>query len=98
LLLNVYFHHRMNFPCSVVGLSFSPVFRLIFKRMPDVEKCFANDSDDWRICGVQVLGRASVKRKSCTRPTENCLANFTSLRLCRNLRDNNARLVTTRIP
>lgn len=50
--------------------------------MPDVEKGFANDSDDWRISNVQLLGRASVKRKfrSRVRPAEHCVANLARLR------------------
>jgi hypothetical protein len=48
--------------------------------MPDVEKCFANNSDDWRISEVQLLGKASVKRESRPRPAKNRVANLAPLR------------------
>jgi hypothetical protein len=41
--------------------------------MPDVEKCFANNSDDWRINDVQFPSRASMKTEFRSRPTENRL-------------------------
>src|SRR5438067_11070875 len=65
--------------------------------MPDVEKGFADNSDDWRISDVQFLGRASVKRKSRSCPTKNSCANLTPLRFCRYFTDDNSQLVAGRI-
>jgi hypothetical protein len=41
--------------------------------MPDVEKCFANNSDYWRINDVQFPSRASTQREFRSRPTEDRL-------------------------
>jgi hypothetical protein len=45
--------------------------------MSDVEKGFSDNCDDWRISDVQLLSRASVKRKSSPRPAENRFTNWT---------------------
>jgi len=50
-------------------------FRLIFQGMPYIEKRFSDNSDYWRINDVQLLGRASVKRESRSRPTKNRFTN-----------------------
>ena len=65
--------------------------------MPDVQKRFANNSDDWRISDVQLLGRASVKREFRSRPTDNRFADRTPLLLRRYFTDNDARFVAGRI-
>jgi hypothetical protein len=62
--------------------------------MTDIEKHFANNSDDWRIGDVQLLGRASVKRESRTCPAKDRVANLTSLRFCWYFADHNSRLVS----
>jgi hypothetical protein len=67
---NCQFHHPMNFPSSVAGKMASSVCFLIFKRMTDIEKRFARNSDDGSLIERQLLSRASVKRESRTRPTK----------------------------
>ena len=66
-------------------------------RMPDVEKYFANNSDDWRISDVQLLSRANVKRKSRTRPTKNRVANLTPLRFDWYFNNDCPRFIASRI-
>jgi hypothetical protein len=65
--------------------------------MCNVKKCFANNSDDRRIVDVQLLSRASVKRKSRTRPTKNHFANLTPLRFLRYFNNDDSRFITSRI-
>jgi hypothetical protein len=75
----------------------SPVFRLIFQRIPDVEKGFATSSDDRRINDVQLLSRTNVKGKSRTRPTENRFASLTPLRFRRYFSNDDSRFIASRI-
>ncbi len=46
----------------------------------NVKVRFADNGDDRRISDVQLLSRASVKRKSRPRPNENHIVNLTPLR------------------
>jgi hypothetical protein len=62
--------------------------------MTDIEKHFANNSDDWRIGDVQLLGRASVKRESRMCLAKDRVANLTPLRFCWHFADHNSRLVS----
>jgi hypothetical protein len=73
LVARLYFHHRMNLPNSVARHVLSPV-TLIFRSMTYVPERFTDDSDDGRFIDVQLLGRASVKRKSRLRPVGNTSA------------------------
>ena len=68
-------HHRVNFPCSVVGKMASPVQFLIFNRMTDIEERSAGDSDDRSLIEHQLLSRASAKRESRRCPTKNRFTN-----------------------
>jgi len=95
-LANVQFHHRMNFPCSVAGKMASPV-RLILGRKANVPVRLSRYSDDRRSDQFQFPVRASVKRKSRCRPTENRFADRTTLLFFRYFTDNNARFVSGRI-
>jgi hypothetical protein len=83
---------RVNFPCCVARKMASPVFRLIFQRIPDVEKGF-----DRRINDVQLLSRTNVKGKSRTRPTENRFASLTPLRFRRYFSNDDSRFIASRI-
>jgi len=44
---------------------------LSFKRMTDIEECFAGNGDDGSLIECELLSRARVKRESRARPTKN---------------------------
>ena len=70
---------------------------MIFGRMSNVEKGFANNSDDRRSSDVQFLSRASVKKESRSRPTKNHVANLAPLRFRGYFNNNDVRFVSGRI-
>jgi hypothetical protein len=92
--LDVQFHHRMNFPDSVVR-HVSATVALIFRCMAYVPVRFPNNCNHRRLTEAQLLRSASVKRKPCGSPTKNGCANLTPLRFCRYFTDNDAGLVTS---
>jgi hypothetical protein len=70
---------------------------LIFEEVSDIEKCFANDGDYGRLMERQLFRRASVKRKSRSRPGKNCLPNLTPLRFCPYFNDDDSASIASRI-
>ncbi len=86
----------MNLPCSIIRQILSPV-GLIFWRVADVPKRFANNGDDRRFVDCKFSRRANVQRKARPRPTENRLTNLTPLRFRRYFDNNNAGLVASGI-
>src|ERR1700756_2537528 len=76
--LNGEFHHRMNFPHSVVRHVFATV-ALIFRCVAYVPERFPNNCNDRRLTEGQLLRSASVKRKLCGSPTKYGCANLTPL-------------------
>jgi hypothetical protein len=48
---------------------------------------------DWRFSALQLFDRASVKRKSHLRPTNNSFPNLAPLRFCRHFSNNDSRIV-----
>jgi hypothetical protein len=94
-LLNVQFHHWMDFPHSVVRHVLSTVV-LLFRSMAYVPVRFPNYCNDRRLTEGQLLRSVSVKRKPCGSPTKNGCANLTPLWFCRYLTDNDAGFVTSR--
>ena len=95
LLNDVQRHHRVNLPNSTFRHVLSPI-RLIFGRMADIPKCFADYRDDRRFVDRKFSRRANVQRKSRSRPTENSCANLTPLRFCRYFADNDSRFIAGR--
>src|SRR6266487_719669 len=93
---NVQSHNGVNLPCSIIREILSPV-GLIFGSVANVEKCFANNSDDRRISDAQLLSRASMKRESGSRPTKNYVANLTPLRFRWYFSNDEPRFVSGRI-
>lgn len=65
--------------------------------MNDIKERFANNSDDWRITDAQLLCRASVKRKSRTRPTKNSVANVAPWRLRWYFNNNDCGFIACRV-
>jgi hypothetical protein len=65
--------------------------------MTDIEKRFAGNGDDVSLIERQLLRRASVKRESRTRPTENRVANPALVRLRRYFNDDDSRFIASRI-
>jgi hypothetical protein len=57
---------------------------LIFKRMTDIDVCFAGNRDNGNLIERQLFSRANVKRESRARPTKNRVENLARLRFCRN--------------
>ena len=65
--------------------------------MTDIEKRFARDGDDGTLIERQLLSRASMKRKLCSRPTKNRVANLTPLRFGWYFNNDCPRFIASRI-
>jgi hypothetical protein len=72
---------------------------LIFGRVLDIPKRFANYCDDRRFVDRKFSRRANVQGEPRSRPTENGFANFTPrrFRFARHFTDDNSRLASSRV-